>query len=96
MAAPDPSTKGESDALSSSKRIISHPAFVDAQRFGKRAVHTVLAASLASHDSTHALIFNVNRCLPGSWEYSERYKYRYSLFQNREAQSEMPQISGHP
>jgi len=37
--------------------IISHPAFVDAQRFGKRAVHAVLAASPASHDSTNALIF---------------------------------------
>ena len=33
----------------------------------------------------------VNRLLAGSWEYSEMYKYRYSLFQNREAQSEMPQ-----
>jgi len=51
------STKGESDGLSSSKIIISRPAFVDAQRFGKRAAHAVFQASPASHDSTNALIF---------------------------------------
>jgi len=51
------STKGESDGLSSSKIIISHPAFVDAQRFGKRTAHAVFQASPASYDSTNALIF---------------------------------------
>src|SRR6266849_6548605 len=51
------STKGESDGLSSSKIIISHPAFVDAQRFGKRAAHAVFQASPTFHDSTNALIF---------------------------------------
>src|SRR5260221_5113926 len=51
------STKGESDGLSSSKIIISHSAFVDAQRFGKRTAHAVFQASPASHDSTNALIF---------------------------------------
>ena len=47
------------------KRIISHPAFVDAQRFGKRAAHAVLAASAASHDSTNALIFKREQVHPG-------------------------------
>ncbi len=51
------STKGESDGLFSSKIIISHPAFVDAQRFGKRTDHAVSPAEPASHDSTTALIF---------------------------------------
>jgi hypothetical protein len=52
------STKGESDGLSSSKKIIAHLAFVDAQRFGKRAAQAAFPAEPASHDSTHALIPN--------------------------------------
>jgi hypothetical protein len=48
------STKGESDGLSSSKIIISHPTFVDAQRLGKHASYVVFAASPASYDSTHS------------------------------------------
>src|SRR5258708_19510225 len=54
------STRGESDGLSSSKIIISHPAFVDAQRFGKRTAHAVFQASPDSHASTNALIFNLD------------------------------------
>jgi len=75
------STKGESDGLSSSKLIISHFAFVDAQRFGKRSAYVVFAASPASHDGTNALIFKREQA-SGSV---------MGVFQNREAQSEMPQ-----